>query len=64
MDVGVYCVKDWEHGLRCAACEREFMEGQPICERLDAMTYYEDEPAPIVVIVCWECDVTGRKIAE
>lgn len=60
--MNTYISEEWEHGLRCAACDREFVEGQPICERLDAMTYFEDEPAPIVVVVCAECDVTGKEL--
>jgi len=51
-----YTPDEWPHGLRCADCSREFVEGQPIAERLEA---FQDD-IPIVVIVCVECDLSGE----
>lgn len=64
MDERRYDPAEWEHGLRCADCGREFTPGQPICERLEAMTEFANEPTPIVLIVCLECDLghDGRSV--
>lgn len=51
----VYKAGEWEHGLRCADCETDFIEGQPISEYLEAMQDYGDEPVPVVVLVCGSC---------
>lgn len=49
---------DWEHGLRCMDCNREFVEGQPIAERLEAMTEFEGRPAVVVELICVECSLS------
>ena len=56
-----YQAEQWPHGLRCAACDRRFVEGQPICKRLEGMDMLDDEPMPVVLIVCADCDITGRQ---
>lgn len=53
----MFASSEWEYGLRCMSCNREFVEGQPIAERLEAMTEYEGEPAFIVELVCVECSL-------
>lgn len=47
--------EQWPHGLRCMDCDREFVEGQPVAERLTAMTEHQGEPAAVVDIVCVSC---------
>lgn len=60
LDDYVYEAADWPHGLRCAACNQEFMEGQPIAERLDA---FRDD-IPIVILTCVACDLSGAPISD
>ena len=54
-----YDPDDWPHGLRCMDCDREFVEGMPISQRIVAMSHYEDEPAFITEIICSGC-VLGK----
>jgi len=48
-----YRAADWPHGLRCADCNRKFVEGQPISERLDSFI----GDTPVVVLVCVGCAI-------
>lgn len=57
-----YAADEWEHGLRCAACHRLFVEGDEIRERLDSMADYEGEAAFVVLLTCVVCDETGRDV--
>lgn len=50
----VYRDDEWEHGLRCAECNRLMQEGDRYSERLHALT---SDGIPIVVIVCVGCAV-------
>lgn len=59
-DAQVFASEEWPHGLRCAACDREFVEGQPISERLDS---FIDE-VPLVVITCVGCALTGAPLHD
>ncbi len=54
----LFASEEWPHGLRCAACSEEFMEGQPIAERLEA---FQDD-VPIVILTCVACDLAGAPL--
>ena len=44
------------HGLRCAMCSSEMVEGELIGERLDGMSALGNgEPAVWVTLICAEC---------
>jgi hypothetical protein len=62
-DPRVYAAEDWPHGLRCMDCEALFADGQPIAERLTALTEYADEPAFVVDVICVGCSVAGAVTA-
>lgn len=51
----VFDPDEWEHGLRCSKCLREFTEGQPISEELDAFV----DDVPLVIITCVPCAMEG-----
>ena len=56
----VYESEEWPYGLRCAACNELFIEGQPISERLDSFI----DDIPCVVIVCVGCNLSGAELSE
>lgn len=57
-DALVYRTEEWPYGLRCAACSEEFVEGQPIAQRLDG---FQDE-SPLLTLTCVACDVRGAPL--
>lgn len=59
-DLPVYREEEWQHGLRCAACGEQFVEGQPIARRLDA---FQDD-SPMLVLMCVACDVAAVPVAD
>lgn len=60
MSERLYTEEEWPHGLRCAACDEVFVEGQPIAERLEA---FQDD-IPVVVITCVGCAFSGAPLSE
>ena len=56
----LYTDEDWPHGLRCAACDVLFVEGQPISQRLDSFVY----DIPVVVITCVGCAMVGAPLRD
>lgn len=59
-DVRVYRAEEWPHGLRCSACSEEFIEGQPISERLDGFC----NGLIVVDLLCVACNVTGAPLDD
>lgn len=52
----VYVAEDWPHGLVCMDCNQEFVEGQPISERLVGIGQLSDgAPVLTVEIICSGC---------
>jgi hypothetical protein len=56
--MGKYHSEDFPYGLRCAECNEEFIEDQPIAEQLDSML----DDIPMVVLVCVPCGL-GRPVS-
>ena len=59
-----FTAEDFPEGLRCAECHVEFIEGQPIAQRLDGMDVWregelgpEGEAVPFVTLICVGCSV-------
>lgn len=52
----VYVDEEWEHGLRCADCNRLMQPGDCYSERLDSFMY----ETPLVVIACVGCAVSNQ----
>lgn len=56
-----YRAADFPHGLRCADCEREFVEGQPIAECPDSSMIFEGEPTLMLILKCRDCAANPRE---
>jgi hypothetical protein len=50
----VFTLEEFEHGLRCAECDSEFVEDQPISQRLDGI---DADGNVWVTLVCGACAV-------
>ena len=51
-----YHSEEWEHGLRCAMCQRLFVDGDEYRESLFAMAEIMGDPVTCCEIVCVACD--------